>query len=147
VGCNWFETPPQPSGGEARKASVAPAPPLVRPQLVSGCGAAGPVRSGLTMLGCPGRGATFFTNRNTAHFQKTTCGDWRHASRAKRMRMVYSLASAATRSDPENHGPTLAETTAYDALQSRCAPRYARTIQLYEIYTRAASFQFLGRAP
>jgi hypothetical protein len=57
------------------------------------------------------------------------------------MQIIYALASAATKPDPENHGPTLSEGDAYSVLQSRCSPSYADTFLLYEIYNRAASFQ------
>jgi hypothetical protein len=139
VNCNWFQKPPKPGSGKSYSTNVP------RPTLDLGCGLSS-VRSGLALLGCGGTSkATLFSKESTRSLQTTSCSDWRHASQVQRMQILAGLASAATTPDPENVGPTLAEGPAYQVFQSRCSPKYASNILLYEIYNRAASFQSLGR--
>jgi len=139
VGCDWFQTPPKPGSGQTMS---TPGP---RPTLALGCSTTS-IRSGLGLLGCGGTThATIFSNKNTAPLQTTTCGDWRSANETQRMQIIYGLASAATKADPENYGPTLSERAAYSLFDSRCAPSFAGGFLLYEIYNRAASFQAIGQ--
>ena len=143
AGCDWFTRPPKPNSSS----NGPPAANRARPALFSGCGLGDSVRSGLAVLpGCGGSTATLFatSKTNTAPLQTTTCADWRRGGIGQRMQIVYGLATAATRPDPENAAPTLSEGRAYSVMEARCRPSYASGVLLYEIYNRAASFQALG---
>jgi hypothetical protein len=135
VGCDWFQPPPKPGGGDSGSAPGTSS-------FTIGCGS-GTVRSGLGTLACAKTQATTFSRVNTRGLQTADCNDWRSANETQRMQLIYSLANAATTPDPENYGPTLSEQAAYSLFQSRCAASYAGTVLLYEIYNRAASFQSL----
>jgi hypothetical protein len=153
VGCSWPQTPPPPgTKAAAAFASASAGGPgaasmrTARLRFGLACGVSDAVRSGLALLRCaPGHATVYDAGASgTAFLQGTKCAQWRAAPPSMRLKIIHSLAGAATTPDPESYGPTLPETLAYDLFQRTCAERYARGFSLYQVYNRAASFQGLG---
>jgi hypothetical protein len=78
----------------------------------------------------------------SARLQTATCREWRAAPRAQRSLTVDRLEEIAA--GPRKEGGTLPDAVAYETLQARCGPRFARGFLLYDIYNRAAGFQSLA---
>jgi hypothetical protein len=77
-----------------------------------------------------------------AKLQTATCTDWREASPQQRQSAVDRLES--TVAGPRKEGNTLPDDVAYNTLDARCQPQFARGFLLYELYIRAAGFESLS---
>jgi hypothetical protein len=97
--------------------------------LVAGCGGDTPAPQG----GPLGPGA---------RLQTATCRDWRAASPQQRSNTVDRLEEIAA--GPRREGGTLPDDVAYETLEARCKPEFARGFLLYDIYNRAAGFRSLA---
>ncbi len=105
--------------------------------LVSGCG---PEAEGTAEGGAP---AELLGSRPG----KLTCTDWNDGAREERLGTIQQLTMLASgNANPENVGPnrTLSDEDAYAVLDSACSPYLARGFLLYEVYNRAAAFNFDG---
>jgi hypothetical protein len=70
--------------------------------------------------------------------QVADCQDWRDASPQQRQSAIDQLER--TVAGPRKEGNTLYDDVAYDTLEARCKPEFARGFLLYQIYIRAAAF-------
>jgi hypothetical protein len=77
-----------------------------------------------------------------ARLQTATCRDWRAASPPQRSNTVDRLEEIAA--GPRREGGTLPDDVAYETLEARCKPEFARGFLLYDIYNRAAGFRSLA---
>jgi hypothetical protein len=77
-----------------------------------------------------------------ARLQTATCREWRAAPAHQRWNTVDRLQEVAA--GPRREGVTLHDDVAYDTLQARCRPRFARGFLLYHLYNSAAGFQSLA---
>ena len=98
--------------------------------LVAGCGGDEPAPEPEGPLG-PG-----------ARLQTATCREWRAAPEEQRTNTVDRLEEVAA--GPRKEGGTLPDDVAYQTLQARCSPEFARGFLLYDIYNRAAGFRSLA---
>jgi hypothetical protein len=97
--------------------------------IVVGCGGDTPAPSG----GPLGPGA---------RLQTATCREWRAAPPQQRSNTVDRLEEVAA--GPRQEGGTLPDEVAYETLEARCGPEFARGFLLYDIYNRAAGFRSLA---
>jgi hypothetical protein len=101
--------------------------------LVAGCGGEdGPARTATPTGGPLGP---------DARLQTATCREWRAAPAHQRWNTVERLQEVAA--GPRREGVTLHDDVAYDTLQARCSPDFARGFLLYHIYNSAAGFRSL----
>ena len=115
--------------------------PLVRPAvvlcaavLVAGCGDDGPSERPAAPKGGPlGPGA---------RLQTATCREWRAAPAHQRANTVDRLEEVAA--GPRREGVTLHDDVAYETLDARCSPDFARGFLLYHLYNSAAGFRSLA---
>jgi hypothetical protein len=70
--------------------------------------------------------------------QVADCRDWREASPQQRQSAIDQLER--TVAGPRKEGNTLSDDVAYETLDARCKPDFARGFLLYQIYIRAAAF-------
>jgi hypothetical protein len=70
--------------------------------------------------------------------QVADCQDWRDSSPQQRQSAIDQLQRAVA--GPRKEGNTLADDTAYETLDARCKPEFARGFLLYQLYIRAAAF-------
>ena len=77
-----------------------------------------------------------------ARLQTATCREWRAAPEEQRANTVDRLEEVAA--GPRQEGGTLPDDVAYETLQARCSPDFARGFLLYDIYNRAAGFRSLA---
>jgi hypothetical protein len=77
-----------------------------------------------------------------SNMQTASCRDWRKASPQDRQATVDRLEEIVA--GPRDEGVTLPDDVAYDTLEGRCEPEFARGFLLYELYIRAAAFQSLA---
>jgi hypothetical protein len=77
-----------------------------------------------------------------AHLQTATCREWRAAPVRQRRNTVDRLEEVAA--GPRKEGVTLRDEVAYDTLQARCRPEFARGFLLYHLYNSAAGFRSLS---
>lgn len=92
------------------------------------------------MAGCGGEPAA--PQPFGAKLQTATCTDWQAASPQARQSAVDRLE--ATVAGPRKEGNTIPDDVAYDTLDARCKPDFARGFLLYELYIRAAGFESLS---
>jgi hypothetical protein len=98
--------------------------------LVAGCGGDDPAPAPRGPLG------------PDARLQTATCREWRAAPHEQRANTVDRLEEVAA--GPRMEGGTLPDDVAYETLQARCSPEFARGFLLYDIYNRAAGFRSLA---
>jgi hypothetical protein len=77
-----------------------------------------------------------------ARLQTATCSEWRAAPEHQRRNTVDRLQEVAA--GPRREGVTLQDDVAYDTLQARCKPEFARGFLLYHLYNSAAGFRSLA---
>lgn len=77
-----------------------------------------------------------------ARLQTATCREWRAAPAHQRWNTVDRLEEVAA--GPRKDGVTLHDDVAYDTLQARCKPEFARGFLLYHLYNSAAGFRSLA---
>jgi hypothetical protein len=77
-----------------------------------------------------------------ARLQTATCREWRAAPEHQRRNTVDRLEEVAA--GPRKEGVTLQDDVAYDTLQTRCKPEFARGFLLYHLYNTAAGFRSLA---
>jgi hypothetical protein len=77
-----------------------------------------------------------------ARLQTATCRDWLAAPAEQRWNTVDRLEDVAA--GPRREGVTLHDDTAYDTLEARCRPEFARGFLLYHLYNTAAGFRSLA---
>jgi hypothetical protein len=77
-----------------------------------------------------------------ARLQTATCREWQAAPAQQRRNTVDRLEEVA--SGPRKEGVTLEDDVAYDTLQARCRPEFARGFLLYHLYNTAAGFRSLA---
>jgi hypothetical protein len=77
-----------------------------------------------------------------ARLQTATCREWRAAPEHQRWNTVDRLEEVAA--GPRQEGVTLHDDAAYDTLQARCRPDFARGFLLYHLYNSAAGFRSLA---
>ena len=70
--------------------------------------------------------------------QVADCQDWRDSSPQERQSAIDQLQRAVA--GPRKEGNTLSDETAYETLDARCKPGFARAFLLYQLYIRAAAF-------
>ena len=70
--------------------------------------------------------------------QVADCNDWRASSPQERQSAIDQLEEAV--SGPRGDGNTLPDDAAYNTLDARCKPDFARGFLLYQLYIRAAAF-------
>jgi hypothetical protein len=70
--------------------------------------------------------------------QVADCQDWRDSSPQQRQSAIEQLKE--TVAGPRKEGNTLSDETAYETLDARCKPEFARGFLLYQLYIRAAAF-------
>ena len=70
--------------------------------------------------------------------QVADCDDWRASSPQQRQSAVEQLKE--TVAGPRKEGNTLPDDVAYNTLDARCKPDFARGFLLYQLYIRAAAF-------
>jgi len=70
--------------------------------------------------------------------QVADCADWRASSPEQRQSAIDQLENAVA--GPRNDGNTLKDDVAYNTLDARCKPDFARGFLLYQLYIRAAAF-------
>jgi hypothetical protein len=70
--------------------------------------------------------------------QVADCKDWRASSPQERQSAIDQLQEAVA--GPRNEGNTLTNDVAYNTLDARCKPDFARGFLLYQLYIRAAAF-------
>jgi hypothetical protein len=70
--------------------------------------------------------------------QVADCQDWRDSSPQERQSAIDQLQRAVA--GPRKEGNTLSDDTAYQTLDARCKPEFARGFLLYQLYIRAAAF-------
>lgn len=71
--------------------------------------------------------------------QSATCSDWSESSPQERESAVDQLENVVA--GPREEGNTLPADVAYNTLDARCEPDFARGFLLYELYIRAAGFE------
>lgn len=71
--------------------------------------------------------------------QSATCRDWKESSPQARQSAVDRLENVVA--GPRKEGNTLPDDVAYETLDARCEPDFARGFLLYELYIRAAGFE------
>jgi hypothetical protein len=76
-----------------------------------------------------------------ARLQTATCREWRAAPAHQRRNTVERLEEVAA--GPRKEGVTLRDEVAYETLQARCRPEFARGFLLYHLYNSAAGFRSL----
>ena len=102
--------------------------------LVAGCGDDGaPERAAAAKDGPLGR---------DARLQTATCREWRAAPAHQRRNTVDRLEEVAA--GPRKEGVTLEDDVAYQTLEARCKPEFARGFLLYHLYNSAAGFRSLA---
>jgi len=102
--------------------------------LVAGCGDDGaPERAAAAKGGPLGR---------DARLQTATCREWREAPAHQRRNTVDRLEEVAA--GPRKEGVTLEDDVAYQTLEARCKPEFARGFLLYHLYNSAAGFRSLA---
>jgi hypothetical protein len=102
--------------------------------LVAGCGGDDPPeRAAAPAVGPLGR---------DARLQTATCREWRAAPAHQRRNTVDRLEEVAA--GPRKEGVTLEDDVAYETLQARCKPEFARGFLLYHLYNSAAGFRSLA---
>ena len=77
-----------------------------------------------------------------ARLQTATCREWLAAPAQQRRNTVDRLEEVAA--GPRKEGVTLRDDIAYDTLQARCKPEFARGFLLYHLYNSAAGFRALA---
>jgi hypothetical protein len=102
--------------------------------LVAGCGGDDPPERAAARADGP-------LDRN-ARLQTATCRDWHAAPAHQRRNTVDRLEEVAA--GPRNEGVTLQDDVAYETLQARCTPEFARGFLLYHLYNSAAGFRSLA---
>ena len=70
--------------------------------------------------------------------QVADCNDWRASSPQERQSAIDQLERAVA--GPRKEGNTLEDDVAYNTLDGRCEPTFARGFLLYQLYIRAAAF-------
>jgi len=70
--------------------------------------------------------------------QGADCDDWRAAGPQERQSVIDQLEHAVA--GPRKEGNTLPDDAAYNTLDARCRPGFARGFLLYQLYIRAAAF-------
>jgi len=70
--------------------------------------------------------------------QVADCKDWRESSPQERQSVIDQLERAVA--GPRKEGNTLPDDVAYNTLDARCKPEFARGFLLYQLYIRAAAF-------
>ena len=70
--------------------------------------------------------------------QVADCDDWRASSPQERQSAIDQLER--TVAGPRGEGNTLPDEVAYNTLDARCKPEFARGFLLYQLYIRAAAF-------
>jgi hypothetical protein len=70
--------------------------------------------------------------------QVATCTDWHESSPQERQSAIDQLENAVA--GPRKEGSTLKDEVAYDTLDARCEPKFARGFLLYQLYIMAAAF-------
>jgi hypothetical protein len=70
--------------------------------------------------------------------QVADCQDWRESSPEERQSVLDQLRNAVA--GPRDEGNTLDDHVAYETLDARCKPEFARGFLLYQLYIRAAAF-------
>jgi hypothetical protein len=78
---------------------------------------------------------------------KLTCTEWKAGSDDERLGSIEQLTMlAGANANPEDVGPnrTLSDEDAYRAINGTCEHDAARGFLLYEVYNRAAAFDFEG---
>jgi hypothetical protein len=70
--------------------------------------------------------------------QVADCQDWRDSTPQQRQSAVDQLER--TVAGPRKEGNTLSDDVAYETLDARCEPQFARGFLLYQLYIRAAAF-------
>jgi hypothetical protein len=102
--------------------------------LVAGCGGDDPPeRAAAPADGPLGR---------DARLQTATCREWRAAPAHQRRTTVDRLEEVAA--GPRKEGVTLEDDVAYETLEARCKPEFARGFLLYHLYNSAAGFRSLA---
>jgi hypothetical protein len=114
--------------GKSRALAARRAVVLCAAVLVAGCG-------GEEDASAPARGPL----GPDARLQTATCREWRAAPEHQRWNTVDRLQEVAA--GPRKEGVTLHDETAYDTLQARCKPEFARGFLLYHLYNSAAGFR------
>jgi hypothetical protein len=74
-----------------------------------------------------------------ARLQTATCREWLAAPESQRRNTVDRLEEIAA--GPRKEGVTLQDGVAYETLQVRCKPEFARGFLLYHLYNSAAGFR------
>lgn len=77
-----------------------------------------------------------------ARLQTATCREWRAAPAHQRRNTVDRLEEVAA--GPRKEGVTLEDDVAYETLDARCKPEFARGFLLYHLYNTAAGFRSLA---
>lgn len=77
-----------------------------------------------------------------ARLQTATCREWLAAPAHQRRNTVDRLEEVAA--GPRKEGVTVHDDVAYDTLQARCKPEFARGFLLYHLYNSAAGFRALA---
>ena len=101
--------------------------------------AAGPAvaaLAGLLIAGCGGQPAP--AEPFGVALQVADCHDWRASSPQERQSAIDQLER--TVAGPRKEGNTLSDDVAYETLDARCRPYFARGFLLYQLYIRAAAF-------
>ena len=101
--------------------------------LVAGCGGDAPDRAAAPADGPLGP---------DARLQTATCREWRAAPAHQRRNTVDRLEEVAA--GPRMEGVTLRDGVAYETIQARCKPEFARGFLLYHLYNSAAGFRSLA---
>jgi hypothetical protein len=70
--------------------------------------------------------------------QVADCQDWRDSSPQERQSAIDQLER--TVAGPRKEATALDDDVAYETLDSRCKPEFARGFLLYQLYIRAAAF-------
>ena len=70
--------------------------------------------------------------------QLASCRDWHESSPQERQSAIDQLERAVA--GPRKEGNTLDDDVAYDTIDARCEPEFAKGFLLYQLYIRAAAF-------
>jgi hypothetical protein len=90
----------------------------------------------LGAVGCGGQAAE--AEAFGVALQVADCQDWRDSSPQERQSAIDQLERAVA--GPRKEGNTLEDDVAYNTLDGRCEPTFARGFLLYQLYIRAAAF-------
>ena len=90
----------------------------------------------LLVAGCGGQAAP--PEPFGVALQVADCQDWRDSSPQQRQSAIDQLERAVA--GPRKEGNTLSDDVAYETLDARCEPQFARGFLLYQLYIRAAAF-------